>query len=348
MQSLRNGITIILLSLVLVACGSGGGGGGDSVNTGGSFIDPATCILPGGGVTVTITAANAEAVVSEVKGAIQTMLSFANANSAFIDLNNVFLPSNPATVPCDMSGTATLTLTGLNPISAGDQLATNFSSCADMGITLNGMLTGTYNTITEAVVGEAGNVASANNWDFNISGVLDNLRGNDSNINLAVEGDSTANVVFTAAGVDLTSTTTNTILTGADNAGECVTIENANIVSTATNVSTNPAAYSVNVNQVAPLIVNSTELAGAVSAQTPAIPFSGMENMFDAGAGEIDKYFVELDDISPPTGGVLVILGNTSSITMTAMPGGMVQIDVDEDLGMAGFEATIMTTWGAL
>jgi len=345
MQSLKNGISAIFLSSVLFACGSGGGGCGGSSVAGG-FIDPATCVLPTN--TVTITAANAEAVVSEVKGAIQTILAFANADSAFIELNNVVLPSNPAVVPCDMGGTATITLTGANPPSMGDQLATVFSNCVDTGDTINGAFTGTYTTINEVVAGEAGNVASVNNWDFVITGSSDNLRVNDSNINVAADGDTTANVVFAAAGVDLTSTATNTILTGADNTGQCVSIENANITSTVMNVSTNPATYTVNVNPAAALAVASTELAGVVLAQTPATPFSGMEDLFDAGMGEIDKYFVELDDTMPPTGGVLEITGNMSSITVTAMAGGLVQIDVDEDLGMAGFEATINTTWGAL
>ncbi|QMU62216.1 MAG: hypothetical protein GKR92_11130 [Gammaproteobacteria bacterium] len=287
-------------------------------------------------------------MVSEVKGAIQIILAFANAGSDLIILNNQVLASNPISIPCDnVGGLSTVALTGLNPISMGDQLSVDFANCVDTGTTINGNFTGSYTTINELVAGEAGNVASANDWDFVITGSSDNLRVTDGNIDAAADGDTTATVAFAAAGVDLTSTATNSILTFAGSGGECASIENANIVSTAMNVTTNPAMYTVNVNPAAALLVASTEFAGTVTAQTPATPFSGMENLYDVGAVEIDKYFVELDDTSPPTGGVLVITGDTSSITMTAMAGGVVQIDVDED-GVAGFEATIMTTWGVL
>jgi hypothetical protein len=347
MQSFKKVTTGIILSTVLFSCGSGGGGGSDGGSTlGGSFKDPATCVLPAN--TVAITAANAEAVVSEVKGAIQTILIFANAGSDAILFNNQVLASNPFSVACEnVGGSSTITLAGTNPISMGDQLSLDFANCVDTGSTINGNFTSILTTVNELVAGEAGNVASGNDWDFVITGTSDNLRVTDSDIDAAADGDVTSTVDFAAAGVDLTSSATNTILVGADNSGECASIENADIVSSAMNVSTNPAMYSVNVNPAAALIVASTELAGVVSAQTPAVPFTGMEDLFDAGAGEIDKYFVELDDASPPTGGVLVITGNTSSITVTAMAGGMVQIDVDED-GIAGFEATIMTTWAAL
>ena len=73
-----------------------------------------------------------------------------------------------------------------------------------------------------------------------------------------------------------------------------------------------------------------------------------MENLFDNALGEIGDYFVELDDMTPPTSGVLEITGDASNIVVTVMSGGMVQIEVDEDLGMVGFEATINTTWDAL
>ena len=346
MNTLKNGVSAIFISSMLFACGSGGGGGDDGVRLGGSFKDPATCVLPAGAVAITAT--NAESVVSEVKGAIQTILAFANASSDLIVLNNVTLASNPETFMCASSGTFAATLTGLNPISMGDQLALDFSSCEDTGTTINGVFTAMYNTITEVNLGEAGNAASANNWDFNISSTSDNLRVNDNSINVAADGDTTANVVFAAAGVNLTSTATNAILTFAEGNGECASIANANLTSTAMNVTTNPALYTLNVNSAAALSISSTELAGVVTVQTPVTPFSGMEDLFDAGAIEIDDYFVELDDAMPPSGGVLEITGNASSITVTAMAGGMVQIDVDSDLGMAGFEATINTTWGAL
>ncbi len=298
---------------------------------------------------VAIIAVNAEAVVSEVKGAIQTVLAFANAGSDFIILNNQVLAANPFISPCEnVGGSSTVTLVGFNPISVGDQLSVDFANCLDTGSTINGNFTGTYTAINEIVVGEAGNLANANNWDFVITESSDNLRVTDSNIDVAAEGDVTATVAFSAAGVNLTSTATNTMLTFADSGGECASIENANIVSTAMNVTTNPAMYTLNVNPAAALEVASTELAGIVSAQTPATLFSGMEDLYDAGASEIDDYFVELDDISPPTAGVLTITGSASNLTVTAMAGGMVQIDVDEDLCMAGFEATIMTTWDAL
>jgi uncharacterized protein YuzE len=347
MKFLKNIITGIVLSSVLYSCGSGGGGGSDGGSTlGSSFIDPASCALPVN--TVAITAANAEAVVSEVKAALQIILAFANAGSDFMVLNNQVLASNPITNVCEnVGGSSTITLTGTNPISMGDQLSVDFANCVDTGSTINGNFTATYTTINELVAGEAGNVASGNDWDFVITGSTDNLRVTDSDIDAAADGDVTATVAFAAAGVDLTSTASNTILTFAGSNDECASIENANIVSTAMNVTTNPAMYSLDVNSAAALAVASTELAGVVLAQTPAVPFTGMEDLYDVGAVDIDKYFVELEDASPPTGGVLVITGNTSSITMTAMAGGMVQIDVDED-GIAGFEATIMTTWAAL
>ena len=339
-------LSLSLVSFALFACSGGGGGGnGGGVGLGGGFIDPATCTLPVGAVT--ITAANAETVVSEVKAAIQTILAFANANSDLIILNNVSLASNPQTFMCASSGSFEVTLTGLNPISMGDQLALNFSSCTDTGTTINGLFSGTYNTITEVNLGEAGNVASMNNWDFNISSTSDNLRVNDSNVNVAADGDVTADVAFTVAGANLLSTATNTLLTFADNTGECASIGNANITATVMNVTTNPAAYTLNVNQAAALSIASTELGGTVQAQTPVTAFSGMENLFDVGLGEIDEYFVELDDALPPSGGVLVITGNLSNVTATVMAGGIVQIDVDID-GDNMIDNTIMTTWAAL
>ena len=349
MKKFKKLLIISFISIFMTACGGGGGGGDDGgIGIAGGFIDPASCVLPVS--LIAITAANAEAVVSEVKGAIQTALAFANANSDLIVLNNLMLPSNPVTLACDTSGSFTTTLTGTNPISMNDQLALDFSSCQDTGTTLNGVLTATYNTITEVVAGEAGNVSSANDWDFSISSISNDLQVEDSNIDVAADGVMVADIDFNAAGVNLVSTATNTNLTYADRGGECTSIDLIFFVSTAMNVTTNPATYSLSINEPAnagAFTIASTELGGVVAISTNTTPFIGMENLFDAGQGEVDEYFVELDDSSPPTSGSLFIQSGTSSATVTAMPGGVVQIDVDIDLDGV-IDDTFMTTWAAL
>ena len=349
MFTIKKAIAIIFLSSTTFACSSGGGGGDETATE--AFIDPATCVFPG--TSVALTTANAESVVSLVKNAIQAALGFANTASVFIDLNNEMFPSNPFIAACDISGQATITantdVAPLTVVSQGDVLSTTFSDCAYFGATINsGSFETTFNDVTEVNVGEAGTVAG-NNWAFTITGNADNLRASDSNINVAVDGDVQPFVSYFAAGVILQSRAEISTLTFADNSAECTRIETVSIASTATNVSTNPAAYSLVVSSGTPFSMNSTELGGTVSVGTQgASPFGGMENLFDNALGEIGDYFVELDDMTPPTSGVLEITGNASNIVVTVMSGGMVQIEVDEDLGMVGFEATINTTWDAL
>jgi hypothetical protein len=95
------------------------------------------------------------------------------------------------------------------------------------------------------------------------------------------------------------------------------------------------------------MIVASTALAGVVAVPVQEIiaAFGGMEDFIDVGIGDYGQYYAALDN---PDSGILVINGlNSSSATVTVSMGGAVQIDVDED-GVAGFEATINTTWGTL
>ncbi len=344
MQSLRNGITITLLSSFLFACGSGGGGGSDG-SSGGGFIDPATCVLPSN--VVTITAANAQLITSEVVGAIQSIQAFADASGSFIEFNGSAIAPNPSVFNCQASGTVTITLTDNDmstTVTAGDLLSSLFSSCDVMPEVINGLFNSSLNTVNGAGAGLA---ASANNWDFNISGMANNLRINDNNINAAADGDATADVDFTLAGAALASTATSTMLTFSDNTGQCASVQNASIVSSAPNVTSNPSIYTTALNQAGDMVVASTSFSGVVNvpAQLALNSFSGMENYIDPMTGDYGQFFSALDN---PDSGVLVINGfNGSSITLTVSMGGNVQIDVDED-GVAGFEATIMTTWAAL
>lgn len=326
MLTLKNGISAILLSSVLFACGSGGGGG-DGSSSGGGFIDPATCVLPSN--VVAITAANAQSIASEVIGAIQAVLAFADADSAFIEFNDQMIVPNPATVMCDMGGNATITLTDNDmstDVSMGDLISANFSSCMDTGTTLNGLYSATYTSITEVNAGEAGTAASANDWDFIINGNANNLRVNDSNLNAAADGDSTAAVDFTVAGAVLASTATSAALTVADSNGQCASVQNASIVSSAPNVTTNPSTYSAQLNQMGDMIVASTTFSGvvAVPAQAALAAFGGMEDFIDPMIGDYGQLFAALDN---PDSGVLVINGfNGSSITLTVSMGAMYKL----------------------
>ena len=252
MFTIKKAIAIIFLSSTIFAC-SGGGGSGDGTATV-TFIDPATCVFPG--TSVALTAANAESVVSLVKAAIQAALAFANTASVYIDLNNEMIPSNPFIVDCDISGQATITtntdVAPLTFVSQGDVLTTTFSNCAYFGATINGgSFETTFNNITEVNVGEAGTVAG-NNWAFTITANADNLRASDSNINLAVDGDVQPFVSYFATGVILQSRAEISTLTFADSSAECARVESVSINSTATNVSTNPAAYSLVVSSGTP------------------------------------------------------------------------------------------------
>lgn len=251
---------------------------------------------------------------------------------------------NPSDFNCEVSGTVTITLTDNDmstTVTAGDLLSASFASCNVMPEVINGIFDATLNTVNGA---NAGLASSANDWDFNISGNANNLRINDSNINVAADADSTADVDFTLAGAILASTATSTTLTFSNSNGECSQVQNALIDSSATNVTTNPAIYSARLNQAGNMMVASTEFSGVVSVTQQAVlqAFGGMENFIDPMIGDYGQYFAALDN---PDSGVLVINGfGGSSITVTVSAGGAVQIDVDED-GVPGVEATINRAW---
>ena len=339
MSSLKKGISTVLLSSVLFACGSGGGGGSSS---GGGFVNPATCVLPSN--VVAITSANAELIASEVVSAIQGVIAFANLDSSFIDLLGTPIVTNPATAPCDMSGSLTVTITDndmSSTISVNDLISSTFANCVLMPGTVNGLVDATINSTTGANVGSASSIV---NWTFSTNGNLNNLNINDSNINAAVSGDTTEVVSFNAAAAQLTSTVTNMMLNLSDNTGQCASVQGAVITSTVTNPVNIPATYTVNVNPAGALLVASTSFSGVVTAETPATPFSGMEALDDDADGEIDEYFAEIDS---PDAGVLVITGFMSTATVNIIANNIVRIDVDVD-GDNMVDDMIMTSWDAL
>ncbi len=329
-------LNLFVSALLFITSCSGGGGGSSA---------PATspCVIPIN--LVAITAANAENVVSEVVSAIQVALSFANFNALFIEFLNVALVNNPVTVACDISGTATLMVTDADmsgTISVGDSISFSFSNCVLMGGTANGNITA---TITNTMGANVGNAASATDWSFSISGMLNNFRASDGNISATINGDGTVDVNFTAATVSLDSILTSTSFTFEGSSTQCATVTDTTLNSMADNVTTNPAVYSVTVNPMAPLLtMANSEIGGVVTVQTQTA-FGGMEDFDDDNDGEIDEYFSELD---LPDSGVLIVNGDAlSSATVTIMAGGMVQIDVDENGDMI-VDQVINTTWNNL
>ncbi len=335
MRSYKSPFILIVFTFTFFACSGGGG------SSGGSSVAPSTCTVPTN--TIAITVANAETVASEVVGAVQAILAFANLNGAFIDFLNLPI-SNPTTVVCGSGGNLSLTVTDFDAsatITLGDLLSTNFSNCVLMSGSINGIFEALINSASGVGVGS---IVATNDWAFNIDGNLVNLSSIDNNINVTADGDVTSNVNFIFAALQLVATATNSAFTFSFAGGQCGSIQNASITSTATNVTTNPSAYFVNVNPSGQVLtVASTRFAGVVTART-VTAFGGMENLDDDMDGEIDEYFSEID---LPDSGVLRIDGLTSSAIVNVMAGGLVRIDVDEN-GDGVVDQMINTTWTAL
>lgn len=329
MEKFKFYLVVTFVISLLTACG--GGGGSSRVS----------CTIPINSVAITST--NAETIASEVVSAIQTILALANVNSAFIEFLDEDIIDNPATVACDISGFITVTITDRDrsgTITVGDFISANFSSCALITGTVSGGIQGTINN---AVGTDVGSVSSANDWVFNISGDFINLRINDNNISIRINGDGAVNVAFTFATLQLDSTTTTTMATFTTNNDQCGSIQNSDITSLAENATTNPVAYTATVNPAGAMTVASSAFGGAVTAQTTT-EFGGIENLDDSGDGAIDEYFVELDS---PDSGVLKIIGLMSTATVNIVANNMVRIDVDEN-GDEITDQVINTTWDAL
>ena len=323
------------LSLTLAACGGGGGGSG----SGASISNP--CIIPQN--LAQITALNAEDIVSEVKSATQIVLALANLNTTFIELLDVVLVNNPVTVSCDISGSATVNIIDNDQsgtISVGDLISANFINCVLMGGTASGVL---EVTITTASGNGVGSLASLNDWSFVVESNIANLSVSDGNIAAIISGDANNSVRFDFSNLELRLTTQNNQLT-FDGGNQCGSINNVEIMSRVSNVTTDPAAYTLVSNSGQPILVRSSQISGAVDVRPTNSQFSGAENLDDDADGEVDEFYPELD---LPMGGTWLISGDNSFADVEVMPGDIVQILVDED-GDRQADATITTTWSAL
>ena len=321
-------MSVFLLTGLLVACGGGGGGGGE--DGGSSSFSP-----------LSITSSNADQVASEayaagdlaVTGATTTtdMVTF-SANTAsppsfnlrkFADDYLQRLRSRgssqmvtaqtvyPDTLPCE-SGSLTDTWNDADDDftdSAGDSYSTTYNNCVEGGVTMNGGVGATLGTLVGDTSG-----------DYQISGSFsfNNLSISYSGFAVTIDGDMTYSASRTGSQVSVTLQIPS--LTTTDPSGSS-TIANATL-QYSLNESTLAYSYTISAT------LSGTTIGGQVTVAT-ITPFEG------TGVGY------------PESGSMRITGAGDSSVTVTAIGGGSVRLDVDSN-GDGTVDSTSTTTWAAL
>lgn len=327
--SLRSGhrIGIVLAVVILVACGgsgSGGGGGG------------------GSSAPLSITSSNAGQVASEayatgdlaVSGATRTtdMVTFSATAASSSTFNLRSFADNylqrprvrgssqrvtPQQVwdnvwPCSGGGTLTDTWNDADDNfddSAGDSYSTTYSNCVESGVSMNGGVTVTLATMVGDTFA-----------DYQISGSFgfNNFSTRYSGLSVTINGGMTYSA--SRIGSNVSATLQIPLLTTTSTSGGS-TITNATL-QYSLNEGTRAYSYTIAAT------LNGTSIGGQVTITTIA-PFAG------AGAAY------------PVSGSVRVTGAADSSVTMTAIGGGNVRLDVDIN-GDGVVDSSSTMTWAAL
>lgn len=320
--------SVFLLGGLLVACGGGGGGDGGG---GSSSFSP-----------LSINSSNAGQVASEayaagdlaVTGATTTtdMVTFSvgTASSPTFNLRSFadnYLQrlrsrgsSQMVTAqqawddvwPCSGGGTLTDSWNDADNSfddSAGDGYSTTYNNCVESGITMNGGVSATLGTLVGDTIG-----------DYQISGSFsfNNLSISYSGFTVTIDGGMSYSASRTGSNVSVTLQISS--LTTTDPSGSS-TIANATL------------QYSLNETTLAYSYTISATLSGtAIGGQVTVVTTTPF-----AGTG-----------VSYPVSGSMRVTGaGGSSVTVTAIDGGSVRLDVDSN-GDGAVDSTSTTTWAAL
>ena len=313
-------------ALILSACGGGGGGGGSS-NGGAVGTTPSTPNTPAPPVSTlsTITAANAVAVASNAYAAtasisdsssltdVLTGVSIQSANTGLVP--TVFkLVRRAAEGPnlltgvvqskaCTGGGTIAIDATLKNPamLGNGDVMTMLATNCIESGVTLNGTLKVTFSNVT-------GDVLNSSTWTATLDSVFTDMAvtsivNNVTNV-VTVGGDMKIAMNQENAARNTVVVTGNSLQTTARQNGATVTTRTL-------------AAYSLNGNT----------RDGVV---TSAANFNLAGNTASLGqfslTSQNTKAFVSASGKNANTG-AMIVNGNASSVTLTAVNDSSVRVD---------------------
>lgn len=322
-------IGIVLAATLLAACGGGDSGGGNS--GGGESFAP-----------LGITRSNAGQVASEayaagdfaVLGATSTtnMVTFSASAVSSSNFNlRRFADSylqrlhkrgssqwvTPQQVwndvwPCSGGGTLTDTWNDADNDgrdSAGDSYTTTYSNCVEGGVTMNGGVTATLATLVGNTFG-----------DYQISGSFsfNNLAVSYSGLSVGINGGMSYSASRTGSNVSVTLQIP--LLTTTSPSGSS-TIANATL-QYSFNESTFAYSYTITAT------LSGTSIGGQVTIST-LTPFAGTAPGY------------------PVSGSLRVTGAGGSSVTITAIGGGNVRLDVDSN-GDGVVDSSSTMTWAAL
>lgn len=312
---------IIATSLIVAACG---GGGSD-----------ATVGTPPPAATLKITLSNAPATarvsyesavnsgeVSDVGGSLPvasggsgSAKASAGSTGGFIVRVMQKIPFGPEVLPCDVSGTITVSGNIANPLTltTGDSFRIDSAACDDgFGEVVDGLL--------EFTVAEFTGTLDTGLYLLTLDTVMTALQVTTDTEVVTSNGDAsvtldTRNSPFIAALVsgDRLSTSYN------DTAATLSEYESSQTV----DLGVAPSPYTL----AASGTLDSTELAGVVRYSTP-VTFTGFDNGY-------------------PEAGELLVTGSASSLRLIALDAVNVRIEIDSD-GNGSVDQIIETTWDAL
>jgi hypothetical protein len=337
----RQGVVLSLLfscAVVVAACGGGGGGGGSSSSgSSGQASGPAA---------VSITAANATSVSSEVSGTNQLLLgsgeqinglptgAVVESSTKHFNLvgfsheqierlttlqpQSVVVATGVAIsqdIPCELGGSISYVFNdndGSQLFSTGDSAFITFNNCIDSGAKFNG-------AISVSAVAVNGTIGVGSGQSINATLSFANFK--------AVEGSvtDTFNGNLTLAITRLDNVVFNANVTGTsfsiDENGHGVTLTNF-ALSFQDNKSTQAYSYKSSGT------INSAKLNGTATFDT-LISFEGTGNA------------------NPSKGQMKVTGANASNLQFTVIDSTNVQMDVDAN-GDGSFETSIKATWSEI
>ena len=225
------------------------------------------------------------------------------------------IPFGPETLPCDVSGSITVSGNLADPttLSAGDVINIDADNCNDgLGETTDGVIGFTVDAIS-------GDFLSAL-YDLTMSLDITNFQVTTAEDVLTTNGDTTVRlntlntpaVLASVSGLSLT----------ADSNTQSRTLTNY-LTEQTLDAGQTPSPYTMDSSGT----LNSSELGGVVDYATEVI-FQGFDNDY-------------------PSSGELLVSGDNSSVRLTAIDNVNVQVDIDNN-GDDVIDETIVTTWDAL
>ena len=225
------------------------------------------------------------------------------------------IPVGPETLPCDASGSITVSgdLADPTTLTAGDVINIDADNCNDgLGETIDGLVSFTVDAFTGDIFTSL--------YDMTMSLDITNLQVTTPEDVLTSNGDSTVRL-----------NTLNTPAVSASVSGQSLTADTNSQSRTLSNYSSDqtldagqtPAPYTMDSSGT----LDTTELGGVVDYETELV-FQGFDTDY-------------------PNSGVLLISGDNSTARLIAVDNVNVQVEIDVDADGV-VDETIVTTWDAL